>query len=324
MPNLSQNIQNFAHKNGLFENDQKIVVGVSGGADSVCLLLVLLQLSKKYDFSLHIAHVNYALRGKDSDLDQKFVENLARTHGLEISVLSLKKPASTANLENKLRNQRYAFFEKIRKNLGFGAIAVAHNQDDQAETVLLRIIRGSGLQGMASMKPKNGSVIRPLLATSRKEIIAYLEERNVAFRTDKTNLQPIFTRNKLRLKLIPYLEKNFNPNIKETLAGLADNASWDYDYISAEASKKAKLSVSADGAIRFSAKEIQKLHPALSRQGLRNILGKKHTGLADLESGHLAEIEKIIKSDKNKTQKSRIKGLSITRNGDIVSILFAN
>ncbi|KKT93311.1 MAG: cell cycle protein MesJ, tRNA(Ile)-lysidine synthase [Parcubacteria group bacterium GW2011_GWC1_45_14] len=324
MPNLVKKIQNFSHQNSLWEKGDKIVVGVSGGADSVCLFHIFLFLAKKYDFSLHVAHVNYGLRGQASDLDEKFVRDLAEKNALEISVFRAEKPLKKANLENSLRKVRYDFFEKIRKELNFDHIAVAHNQDDQAETVLLRLIRGSGMEGISSIKAKNGKIIRPLLATSRKEIIAYLRSQKIKFRTDKTNLEPVFNRNKVRLGLIPYLEKNFNPAAKETLANFAQTAAEDYDFIDAAAKRAGKIVEINDGVAKFDCKRMLALHGAVRRQVLRRVIREIRSGLLDIESGHLEEIEKIIKSTKNKSQKSSFKGLRLTRKGDILNILHEN
>ena len=324
MPNLVKKIQNFSHQNSLWKKGDKIVVGVSGGADSVCLFHIFLFLAKKYDFSLHVAHVNYGLRGQASDLDEKFVRDLAEKNALEISVFRAEKPLKKANLENSLRKVRYDFFEKIRKELNFDHIAVAHNQDDQAETVLLRLIRGSGMEGISSIKAKNGKIIRPLLATSRKEIIAYLRSQKIKFRTDKTNLEPVFNRNKVRLGLIPYLEKNFNPAAKETLANFAQTAAEDYDFIDAAAKRAGKIVEINDGVAKFDCKRMLALHGAVRRQVLRRVIREIRSGLLDIESGHLEEIEKIIKSTKNKSQKSSFKGLRLTRKGDILNILHEN
>lgn len=320
MSNLSKKIQNFAHANDLFFEKQKIVVGVSGGADSVCLLNLLLELAKKYSFRLHVVHVNYNLRGEDSQKDQEFVEKMAKKNKLAISVMSLDKPKNNSNLENELREVRYAFFEETRRIFKFDTIAVAHNMDDQAETLLLRIIRGAGLQGISAMKAKNGKIIRPLLGTERKEIITYLKEKKLKFRTDKTNLMPIFTRNKVRLGLIPYLEKNFNPNIKENLSRLAEISGNDYEYISKEAAKKFPFEFLEDGSIGFSSKKTMKCHPTIFREGLRRAISTLKLDLIDIDLSNIREIEKIAKSSKNKTKKGSFKGLKIEKKGDMVVI----
>lgn len=320
MENLVKKIQNFSHKNDLWQKGAKIVVGVSGGADSVCLFDILFFLAKKYDFSVHIAHVNYGLRKEDSKKDEQFVRNLARKNGIEISVLKVSPSKKEKFSENSLRKIRYDFFEKVRAEINFDSIAIAHNQDDQAETVLLRLLRGSGLEGLSAIKAKNGTIIRPLLDTSRKEILAHLKSRKLKFRVDKTNLQPIFARNKVRLKLLPYLEKNFNPRIKDSLASFARIAADDFSYINETAKRKGVFMEIKEGVATFDCKKMLSLHPSLQRQCLRRAIHAIKNDLFDIESGHIEEIEKILKSTKNKTQKSSFKGLRITRKGDIVNL----
>ena len=218
MAQFVKTIQNFAFLNDLWEKDSKIIVGVSGGSDSVCLLDVLNKLAPKYGFQLHIAHVNYGLRDKASDLDEVFVRKLAAKYELPLSVLIAKKRQYSGNLESNLRKIRYDYFEELRLEIGFDNVAVAHNQDDQAETVLMRIIRGSGLNGLSAMKAKSVKIIRPLLGTSKGDILAYVKENKLKYRTDKSNADIKFLRNSIRHGLLPYLEKNFNPSIKKTLS----------------------------------------------------------------------------------------------------------
>lgn len=322
MTNLNKKVQNFAHKNGLFKQNQKILVGVSGGADSVCLLSLLKKLSKKYEFSLHIAHVNYGLRGKDSDKDEDFVIKLAKKEGVRVTVFKPDKARKVS--EETLRGIRYDFFEKNRKELKFDSIAVAHNMDDQAETVLMRILRGSGLQGLSSMKPANGNIIRPLLSCSREEIVRYLKKEGLTYRKDKTNAQPIFMRNKVRLKLIPYLENNFNPKVKDVLASLATSASDDYDFISEITKKECKKAFLDSGTakkeMQLSIKHLEGRHNSVLRLCLRSAIKSVKEDLINIEVSHIEEIIKIIRSKKGKNQKTSFKGLNVERKGDILSL----
>jgi tRNA(Ile)-lysidine synthase len=310
--NLIKTIQNTIFQNNLLEKNYKIVVGVSGGPDSVCLLDVLTKLQKKYFLELIIAHVNYGLRGSDSNRDEKFVRGLAEKYDLEIAVLKPQIKAKN-NLENALRDIRYDFFEKVRKENGFDSIAVAHNLNDQVETFLMRLIRGSGLSGLAGMKFQNGKIIRPLLATSRKEILEYLKKNNLKYRIDKTNSQDLFLRNKIRNKLIPYLENEFNPNISETLFLAAESVGEDYDFILNSTNKyKNKKS--------FSISEVAKLHPAIQKALIRQAIAEIKKNLKNISSAHIEEVLKIIQSTKNKKQVVLFEGLKIMRSGDRLTI----
>lgn len=316
MKNLIKTIQNTAFQNGLWTKGSKIVLGVSGGPDSVCLLDVLAKIAPKYDLELIIAHVNYGLRGNDSDIDEKFVRELVRKYGFKIFVLKSKSKGKIS--ENVLRETRYDFFEKIRKENKFNSIAVAHNADDQVETFLMRIIRGSGLQGLAGMKYKNGNLIRPLLGISRKEILGYLDRTNLIYRTDKTNAENLFLRNKIRNKLVPFLEKNFNPKIKETIFSATTSIAEDYALIQELADKTYRT----NGTDNLSIKKLLALHPSSQRMVLRNFLMEKKSNLKDIEASHIEEVLKTLRSKKSKNQVVLFKGLKLTRNGD--KIIFSH
>lgn len=311
---LIKKIQNFVHLNELWQPKAKIVVAVSGGADSSFLLHILAKLAPKYAFKLHLAHVNYGLRGKESDNDEAFVRKLARKYQLPLTVFSFKKAPNKTYAEEELRNTRYAFFETLRQQLHFDLIALAHNQDDQAETVLMRILRGTGLAGLAAMKAKNGSLIRPLLTVSRQEIENYLQKHKLPFCTDHTNTKPIFTRNKIRLELLPYLEKHFNPKIKENLSTLSLLAGEDYAEL--EKLTQAKLTFAPEKqGLSFEIAWFLNLSPSLQKNCLRLLLAKLVPNLKGIENAHLEEILKLAKSTKGKLGKTSFQGLSITKKG---------
>ncbi|MDP1846016.1 MAG: tRNA lysidine(34) synthetase TilS [Candidatus Moranbacteria bacterium] len=309
--NITKKIQENIFHYELFSQGAKIVVAVSGGPDSVCLLDVLYSLKEKYNLSLVVAHVNYGLRGKDSKLDEKFVKDLAKKNSLPIEVLQCDaRKNSTSPSEEKLRDIRYSFFEKIRIKRKTDYIAVGHNLNDQAETVMLRILRGAGLRGLGAIKFKNEKIIRPLLNIPRKEILKYLKGNKLAYRIDKTNLGTDFTRNKIRNRLFPYLEKNYNPNIQEVLYKLSQSVSEDYAFINNFSQEWLKN----NQTLQIS--RLEKLHPAIAREVLRLAIEKYNPGLREIESAHIDEIIKIIKSTKNKRQKIALKGLKIGRIGD--------
>lgn len=324
MNKLIKKIQTFSHQFNLWQEGAKITVGVSGGPDSVCLLDILVNLSKKKKFKLVIAHVNYGLRGVDSDKDEIFVRKLAQKYNLKLEVLEVKKERQKNQSESFLRELRYNFFEKIRKENRFDLIAVAHNQDDQAETILMRLIRGSGLLGLRSIRPRNNRIIRPLLDTSRREIVAYLKDKNLKYRLDKTNKESKYLRNKIRNKLIPLLEKEYNPILRKTLANSAGNLADDYDFILKSADKFfERIDFDKEKNIySFECRKFLKNHPALQKQILRKIIFNLKKNLLNIESSHLEELIKIIKSGKNKSQQMKLKGLKINKKGDIIHMSY--
>ncbi|OGI35116.1 MAG: tRNA lysidine(34) synthetase TilS, partial [Candidatus Moranbacteria bacterium RIFOXYA2_FULL_43_15] len=231
--NLIKKVQNTVFQYNLFERGDKIVLGVSGGPDSTAMLDIFSKLRKKYSLELIIAHVNYGLRGRDSERDEKFVREMANSYGYPFLKLGFRKILKPSfRTENELRNIRYAFFEKIRSEKKFDYIAVAHNADDQVETFLARVIRGAGLLGLSAMRYKNEKIIRPLLNIPRSEILEYLKKNNLDFRVDKTNLESKYARNIIRNDLLPYLEKKFNPAIRKTIFDATVSIAEDYALIS--------------------------------------------------------------------------------------------
>lgn len=317
MKNFLKKFREDSFRQELWNKNDKIVVAVSGGPDSVCLLDVLNQLKEKYALELVVAHVNYNLRGKDSLQDEKFVLNLAKKYGLRALVLR-PKIKTQKNLENNLRDIRYAFLEKVRREHGLDWIAIGHNSDDQAETFLHRLIRGAGMAGLRGMQFKNSRIIRPLLGFSRKEILGYLKSRKLKYRTDKTNQEDIFLRNRIRHQLIPYLEKNFNPKFKETIFQTAVSLGEDYALINnwaEEFFQRNKV---------LSVRKILPLPGALQKRILLQFLQKVSGNLKNIESAHLDEISKVLKSVKDKNQIIRFQGLKIERKGDKVTIVKDN
>lgn len=312
MRNIIKKFQDISNRYDLWRRNSKIVLGVSGGPDSACMLDIFVKLKEKYNLQLVIAHVNYNLRGKDSKKDEEFVKNLAEKYGLKLSLLK-PKVKSRNNLEERLRDIRYDFFEKIRRKNKFHSIAIGHTLDDQAETLLMRLLRGSGLAGMSAMRHKNNKVIRPLLGITKEEIYSYLEKNKLKYRTDKTNKEIPFLRNKIRHQLIPALQK-YNPGISRTLYEASLSIAEDYDLleqISRETLKRNK---------KLSARKILKLHPALQKRIILETINKKKKSLRDIEISHVEEILKAIKSTKNKRQTVTFKGLKMTRKGDKISL----
>lgn len=193
------------------------IVALSGGADSVALLLGLLHLGQP----LVAAHCNFHLRGEESDADEAFVRQLCEEKGVKLYVEHFDTEAYAKqhriSIEMAARELRYDFFEKLRLQLGADTIAVAHHRDDNVETLLLNLVRGSGLKGLSAMQPQNGFIVRPMLNIPRTEIEAFLKEAQQPFRTDSTNTDTAFKRNKIRHELLPLL-RELNPSIDRTLA----------------------------------------------------------------------------------------------------------
>src|SRR5207302_6812724 len=215
----------------------RVGVAVSGGADSVALLLLLLELREKLGIVLSVVHFNHKLRGKASDADEKFVAKLAAKHGLEFrsSAVYVAKKAKDerANVEDAGRRARYDYFRSLVESGVCNRIAVAHTADDQAETVLAHLFRGTGLAGLGGIHPVSGPVIRPLLGVRRNELRHFLRARKQNWREDATNRDTKRMRARIRKKLLPLLEKQFQPAIVKHLATLAELAREDDKFLDA-------------------------------------------------------------------------------------------
>jgi len=240
---------------------KRLGVAVSGGADSVALLLLLLELREKLGIVLSVVHFNHKLRGRDSYADEKFVAVLAARHALPCFIshedISLKSMRERANLEDAARRARYAFFERLVAEGQVDRIAVAHTADDQAETVLAHILRGTGLTGLGGIHPELGCVFRPLLKFRRHELRTYLRALRQAWREDATNRDTKRTRAHIRLKLMPLLEKQFQPAVVDHLCQLADLAREDESWLESSAELRLFLNAKEDkGEWRISMQDL--------------------------------------------------------------------
>jgi tRNA(Ile)-lysidine synthase len=225
---------------------------VSGGADSVALLLLLLELQKELGIALSVVHFNHKLRGRAADADEKFVAKLAEKHGLTLYVargdVARRAQRQKRNLEDAARRSRYEFFAELMNAGKLDKIAVAHTADDQAETVLAHILRGTGLAGLAGIYPTADFVVRPLLGTRRAELRAYLRSRKQVWREDATNLDLTKTRARIRKKLLPLLEKQFQPAVVDHLCTLAALARDDEALLNTIIGEAYRKSVQRTGA----------------------------------------------------------------------------
>ncbi|HSD10536.1 MAG TPA: tRNA lysidine(34) synthetase TilS, partial [Candidatus Binatia bacterium] len=224
----------------LLGKDEAVLAAVSGGPDSVALLAALIELEGG-SRRVGVAHVNHHLRGRDSDRDQAFVARLAARFGCEFHAVDATI-SGRANLEERAREARYRALRAVAAREGFHRIATGHTLDDQAETVLHRLIRGAGIGGLGGIRPKRADrVIRPLLDVSRAEVLAYLQKRKLRYRVDRSNAVGRFTRNRIRHRLLPLLERHFNPAIRTALGRLAGLSRDDEAVLEALAERRARI-----------------------------------------------------------------------------------
>ena len=259
----------------MIEAGNGVLVGVSGGPDSIALLHLLWNLKKELAFSLTAAHLNHRLRGEESDGDENFVRQIAAKLGVSLITESVEvakvAERESLNLEDAARRERYSFLLKTAKSLSLSKIAVGHTRSDQAETFLLRLLRGSGMRGLASIYPVKDSIfIRPLIETSREEIIAYLEENNLGYRVDSSNYDLSFKRNYIRGVLLPLLKNDASKNIEEILFRTAEVLREEDDFINSHTTYLfGKLARIEDGAVIFNVSQLREQHLAIRRRLLR-------------------------------------------------------
>jgi len=258
---MKNKVQYFITEKSLFKREDKLILGISGGADSVCLMHVFLELG----YSFELAHCNFNLRGGESDADEDFVQELAKKYHLKIHVKQFDTLAYAA--KNKISTQmaardlRYAWFDALLTKSSAKYLAIAHHVNDDVETFFINLVRGSGLKGLLGIKEKNNAIVRPLLSVSRLEIEQYLKERDIVFRVDSSNASVKYLRNKIRHKLIPLLAE-MNPSIQQTvkdemriLEGVAQIYASKVDEVGKD------LTQEKDGIVQFKISALLALNP---------------------------------------------------------------
>ena len=280
----------------LFRPGDRVGIAVSGGPDSILLLEFMRGLAKEQGLTLAVVHFNHHLRGPESDADERFVEQCASEAGLgffgsEANVLSIARERRR-NLEETARQLRYAFFHSLVSLGRLDRVATGHTANDQAETVLLRLVRGSGTRGLGGIYPTlEGGIVRPFLGLTRQEVQEEIARRNIRYRIDASNLETRFVRNKVRLKLLPWLASELNPAIVKSLKGLAERARQDESYLEGQAREQSRLwQTPSKGEHRIPVGALAELHPALARRVLRQIIMEVRGSLTGVTHSHIEEL----------------------------------
>src|SRR5262249_46693709 len=300
MTKLERRLRAVLRRFGVGAQDS-VVAAVSGGADSVALLdaLVRFQKSKGRPGSITVAHLNHQLRGEESDEDEAFVSDLAGRLKLpaviEKIAVAERARSEKRNLEAVARELRYEFLLKGAGNGRSSFVFTAHTLDDQAETILMRLIRGSGPEGLRGVHQilalsDTVKLIRPMLQITRAEVIEHCEHYGLAFRSDSSNFSTDFTRNRIRLELLPLL-KTFNPRVKQSLARASESLTRDEEYLRAAA---VEFLAKSRAAARLKAKVLQEASAAVGRRALRLWLRDERGDLRRIDASHIAAIESLI------------------------------
>src|SRR5277367_4633028 len=320
---LTADLLELLRKRDTFRAGGRGGLGVSGGADSVGLLLLLLELREELGIVLSVAHLNHKLRGRASDGDEKFVRKLAAQHGLEFHGarvdVAARAKREKANLEDAARRARYEFFSRLVAEGKADRVAVAHTADDQAETVLAHILRGTGLAGLGGIHPRTESVVRPLLGVRRAELRAYVRSKKQKWREDATNQDTTRTRARIRKKLLPLLERQFQPGVVEHLASLAEFAREDEEFLELLARERCEaLAQKERDATRIAvadllqplrnknfnteyaeATEKKERSLALTKRMLRRLIEERKLGTGQITAQHIASVLHLARQGKS-------------------------
>lgn len=298
-----------------------VLCALSGGADSVCLLHRLCQLRQALEIHVAAAHYNHMLRGAESDRDQAFVEALVETCDSELLLLTgsgdvaARARENGRGLEETAREMRYAFLRDAARQVGADVIATAHNLNDQAETLLLHLVRGSGLRGLAGMEPVRDNLIRPLLTTSREEIEAYLHQNGLSWVEDSSNGEDTYTRNRIRHQILPVLE-DICPGAAKRMGQCAKSLRIDETYLTRQAGLLAEKAVWDEDGMTIPVSEIARAHEALSIRALRLLIGRCSQGNDNCTAAHLKGLLALCRSDDSSARLDLPNGLKAFREYD--------
>jgi len=297
-------IKDTLFKYAMLKKGDRVLLCVSGGPDSVAMLYLFKALAAGMRLKLFIGHVNHALRAEESDKDESYVELLGNHQKMPVFIhrQDTKKFAkkNRFSIEDSARRLRYKFFRELADKLDIDVIATAHTKDDQAETVIMRLLRGTGLKGLRGIPTKSAFgralLIRPMIEVSRKEIEAYLKKKKLTPRIDRSNSDVKFFRNKIRLRLLPLIEKDYSPGIKNLLLTLVDLLDKDYEYLELKHKEdfKGVFKKNAKGIITLRSAGFSRLHPSAKRAVVRSIMQDLCNGLEGIDYRHWKEIESLI------------------------------
>jgi tRNA(Ile)-lysidine synthase len=323
MPLLAR-VSRFARRYDLWRHDSRVIAAVSGGSDSVALLLLLRELHARGELILDaVAHLHHGIRGAEADGDEEFCRALAEALDVPFETARVDVPGAARlerrSIEVAARHARRDFFARVRRARSAHCVATGHTEDDQAETVLLRMTRGTGLRGLGGIAPSRGGVVRPLLTCSRRVLRAHLEARQQPWREDATNADLSNPRNRVRHELMLALERHFNPAVRATLARLADLARSDEDLLSREAAAVALWALQFDhrSTARLDPTRLADVHPAIARRVVQRAL-EVTSGRAFHSADEVDAVQDVLTGERRGADLS---GLRVEHSGDFVVLI---
>lgn len=304
MKKTEEKVIRFVEKHKLIEQNNKLLIGLSGGPDSVFALYFFNKFSKRFKINLSAVHINHLIRGENSDIDEDFSKKLCDKLSVEyisenVDVKKIKKK-SKKSLEEIAREERYRIYQEQAEKLGADKIVTAHNQDDNTETVLLNLIKGTGIKGLTGIPIKRSNIIRPLLCLSKKEITDYLKSNKINYRIDRTNLENYYDRNFIRNKIIPQLIENLNPSLHQAVFRMSNNLQ-SYSTILETTLSKTTAKVWANKKLKLAA--LNKFDNELTNEIIKRGLEKYYD--SKINSNDIEKVKKLVNSQVGKKIKLR-------------------
>lgn len=299
---LEEKVRKTIREFNLIEKNDSIVVGVSGGPDSMTLLSILLKLKEEFHLKIYVAHVNHMLR-ENAIKDEEYVKEFCKKNNIEIFIkkanISEIAQKEKIGLEEAGRNIRYNFFEEVLKNTKSNKIAIAHNLNDKAETIIMNTLRGSGVSGLKGIEAKRKKYIRPLIEIERHEIEKYCIENKINPRHDESNDDNTYTRNKIRNIVIPYIKNEFNPNIIKTLNRLSEIIKEEDEYVQSETEKifKEILLTDEKNKIEFDPRKFNEQEKVIQKNLILLAIKKVKGSTQGIEKVNIDDIIKLCNNN---------------------------
>ncbi len=302
---MYKKILDYIRRNRLFAPGDRVIAALSGGADSVCLLIVLSELKEELGLTLKAVHVHHGLRGEEADRDSEFSRDLATKLGVDFSCIqvnaALFAKENGMSVEEAGRHLRYEIFEKERLVFGAAKIAVAHHADDQAETILYNLFRGTGLKGLGGMRPVRDRIIRPLLCVGRKEILAYLKENGISYCEDSTNALEDYARNRIRARILPQIREQINSRAEENILHAGEMAAKADIYLEKQANKLLEClgtwDRNEDGNVtgcKVSAKVLSEEEDIIRSYVIRAMIKSVRDSMKDITMSHVESVSALV------------------------------
>ena len=301
---MKQKVKETIKKYNLINSGDRIVLGVSGGPDSIAMLDILRQLRDEIKFEIYVVHINHNIRGKDADEDEEYVKKYCENYNIKCFSKKIDVPTIAQNekigTEEAGRKVRYEYFDEILKKTNSNKIGIAHNKNDKVETIIMHLLRGSGVSGLRGIEPiRENKFIKPLIECDRQEIEKYCKENNLQPRIDKTNFENEYTRNKIRNIVIPYIKEQFNPNIIETITRLSEVISNEDNFIEkiAQETYNKLLVIEENNRIELNLKEFNLLDEVLKNRIILIATKKIFGSTQGIEKVNITDIIKLCNNN---------------------------